>query len=31
MIASVAVSKVENGIPGDDIVGDVIPGLALGS
>ncbi len=31
MIASVAVSKIENGIPGDGIVGDVIPGLALGT
>ncbi len=31
MIASVAVSKIRNGIPGDDIVGDVIPGLALGA
>lgn len=30
MIASVAVSKIESGIPGDDIVGDVLPGLALG-
>lgn len=31
MIASVAVSKIENGIPGDGIIGDVIPGLALGT
>ncbi len=31
MIASVAVSKIENGTPGDGIIGDVIPGLALGA
>ncbi|MEN8040386.1 MAG: tRNA (adenosine(37)-N6)-threonylcarbamoyltransferase complex transferase subunit TsaD [Actinomycetota bacterium] len=30
MIASVAVSKIENGIPGDDLLGDVTPGLRLG-
>ncbi len=31
MIASVAVSKIENGVPGDDLVGDVAPGLRLDS
>jgi len=30
MIASVAVTKIESGIPGDHIVGDVTPGLVLG-
>lgn len=29
MIASVAVSRIENGIPGDNLVGDVEPGLRL--
>ena len=29
MIASVAVSKIRNGVPGDDIVGDVTPGLRV--
>jgi N6-L-threonylcarbamoyladenine synthase len=31
MIASVAASKIENGVPGDDLVGDVAPGLRLDS
>lgn len=31
MIASVAASKIEDGVPGDDLVGDVAPGLRLGS
>jgi N6-L-threonylcarbamoyladenine synthase len=31
MIASVAASKIEQGIPGDDLVGDVVPGLRLDS
>ncbi len=31
MIASVAASKIEQGIPGDDLVGDVTPGLRLDS
>jgi hypothetical protein len=31
MIASVACSKIEQGIPGDDLVGDVVPGLRLDS
>lgn len=29
MIASVAVAKIEDGIPADDLVGDVMPGLRL--
>jgi len=31
MIASVAVSRIEDGVPGDDLVGDVAPGLRLDS
>ena len=31
MIASVAIDKVVAGIPGDDLLGDVAPGLRLGS
>lgn len=31
MIASVAASKIDDGVPGDDLVGDVAPGLRLGS
>jgi N6-L-threonylcarbamoyladenine synthase len=31
MIASVAASKIEAGEPGDDLVGDVVPGLRLDS
>jgi N6-L-threonylcarbamoyladenine synthase len=31
MIASVAASKIEHGVPGDDLVGDVVPGLRLDS
>jgi len=31
MIASVAASKIDQGIPGDDLVGDVTPGLRLDS
>lgn len=31
MIASVAAGKIEDGVPGDDLVGDVAPGLRLDS
>jgi N6-L-threonylcarbamoyladenine synthase len=31
MIASVAASKIENGVLGDDLIGDVAPGLRLGA
>ena len=31
MIASVAVDRISDGVPGDDLYGDVDPGLALGS